>query len=125
MPGIPNWIGAIILPFFTWMLLYRMQKRLDQPNTAETIRKLFLRFLAAAMVATGISICFSLGIEIPGFDLLGILGLGFVFPLYYAEFLLVWVLGTAFPFGAVIPMGFGSFFALICFILYLIGRLLR
>ncbi|MEO1487700.1 MAG: hypothetical protein AAFU57_18330, partial [Bacteroidota bacterium] len=28
MPGIPNWIGAIILPFFTWILLHRMQKRL-------------------------------------------------------------------------------------------------
>ena len=125
MPGIPNWIGAIILPFFTWMLLYRMQKRLDKPNTTEIKRKLFLRFIAAAIVAIGISICFSLGIEIPGFVLLSILGLGFVFPLYYAEFLLGWVLGSAFTFGALIPIGFGSIFVLICFILYQIGRILR
>ncbi|MEM6893288.1 MAG: hypothetical protein AAF554_06315 [Bacteroidota bacterium] len=125
MPGIPNWIGAIILPFFTWGLLHRMQRRLDKPNTTETKRKLFLRFLAAAGVAMGIAICFSLGIEIPGFVLLAILGLGFIFPLYYAEFLLGWVLGSAFTFGAVIPIGFGSIFALICFMLYQIGRLLR
>ena len=125
MPGIPNWIGAIILPFFTWMLLYRMQKRLDKPITTETKRNLFLRFLAAVIVAIGIAVCFSLGIEIPSFVLLGILGLGFFFPLYYAEFLLGWVLGSAFTFGAVLPMGFGSIFALICFILYQVGRLLR
>jgi hypothetical protein len=29
MPGIPNWWGAIVLPFFTYFLLFRISKRLD------------------------------------------------------------------------------------------------
>lgn len=122
MPGIPNWIGALILPFFTWFLLYRIQKRTDKTDSTGSLKKVFFRFLAAAAVAVGISVCFTMGIEIPSFVLLSILGLGLFFPLYNSEYLLGWVLGSSFTFGAVIPMGFGSLFALVCFLLFLLGR---
>lgn len=125
MPGIPNWVGAIILPFFTWFLLYRIQKRSDAADPNPGLKLIGLRFLMAALVAIGIAVCFTLGIEIPGFILLSILGLGLFFPLYYSEFLLGWVLGSAFTFGAVIPMGFGSLFALVCFLLFLIGSIVK
>ena len=122
LPGIPNWIGAIVLPFFSWFLLYRIQKRTESKKSANSIRKILIRFLLAAAVAITISVCFMNGIEIPPLILLSILGLGLFFPLFYSEFLLGWVLGSAFTFGAVIPMGFGSIFALICFILFQFGR---
>lgn len=125
MPGIPNWVGALILPFFTWLLLYRIQRRTNRPQSPDSLKKIGLRFLAAAAVAITIAICFVNGIQIPTLVLLSILGLGLFFPLYYSEFLLGWVLGSAFTFGAVIPMGFGSIFALICFGLFVFGRFIR
>ena len=123
MPGIPNWIGAIGLPFFTWFLLFRIKFRVNRSKSRDTLSLVFKRFALAAMVAIGIAICFMNGIEIPMAVLLGILGLGLIFPLYYSEFLLGWVLGSAFTFGAVIPMGFGSIFALVCWLLFQLGRL--
>ncbi|MET1259805.1 hypothetical protein ABV409_10695 [Flagellimonas sp. DF-77] len=123
MPGIPNWIGAICLPFFTWFLLFRIKFRVNRSKSRDTLSLVFKRFALAAMVAIAIAICFMNGIEIPMAVLLGILGLGLFFPLYYSEFLLGWVLGSALTFGAVIPMGFGSIFALVCWLLFQLGRL--
>ena len=123
MPGIPNWVGAIIFPFFTWFLLSRIRKRANSNTSRESLKKIVLRFLAALFVAIIMAVCFMNGIEIPKVVLLSILGLGLFFPIYYSEFLLGWVLGSAFTFGAVIPMGFGSIFALICFGLFVLGRL--
>ena len=122
MPGIPNWIGASILPFYTWWLLLRIQKRQQKQGTSFSISLVFKRFLLAAVLAITIAVCFVHGIQIPTGILLGILGLGIIFPLFYSEFLLGWVLGSSFTFGAVIPMGFSPFLALGCFLLYQIGR---
>ena len=121
----PNWLGALILPFFTWFLLYRIQNRTNNPDSPEPLSKIVLRFLIAAAVAIGIAVCFTLGIEIPSFILLSILGLGLFFPLYKSEFLLGWVLGSSFTFGAIIPMLMGSLFALVCFLLFSLGRLVK
>lgn len=123
MPGIPNWIGALLLPFFSWFLLYRIQKRTNRAVAPDSLKTVLSRFLIAAAVAITIAVCFMKGIEIPPLILLSILGLGLIFPLYYAEFLLGWIIGSAFTFGAVIPMGFGSIFALVCFILHKLGKL--
>lgn len=125
MPGIPNWLGAILLPFFTWFLLGRIRRRVNIPNSKESLGKVGLRFLAAALVAIAISVCFTLGIEIPGYVLLSIFVLAFFFPLFNSEYVLGWVMGSAFTFGAVIPMGFGSLFALVCFVLYKIASAVR
>jgi len=123
MPGIPNWVGALILPFFTWFLVFRIRKRVNSDTSRESLKKVVLRFLAALSVSVALAVCFMNGIEIPKAVLLSILALGLFFPLYYSEFLLGWVLGSAFTFGAVIPMGFGSIFALVCFVLFSLGRL--
>jgi TRAP-type C4-dicarboxylate transport system permease small subunit len=32
MPGIPNWWGALVLPVFTYFLLFRISKRLNEPD---------------------------------------------------------------------------------------------
>ncbi len=124
MPPFPNWLGAIILPFFTWGLLYRIQKRVDDPNHKDTFKVAFGRFLLALLVSGCIAICFELGIEIPGFVLLGILGLGFFFPLYKSEFLLGWVLALSYSFGAIIPMLFAVVLGGVLFVFYQFVRLL-
>lgn len=129
LPGIPNWLGAIVLPFFTWFLLYRIHIRIDLPDipvVSESIRKVFLRFIAAFLVSVSIAIFFTLEIDVIDYIMGGIFILAFFFPLYKSEYLLGWVLGSTFTFGAIIPIGFGSIFALILFIFYKVaGAILR
>ena len=122
LPGIPNWVGGCILPFFTWFLLHRIHKRREASDAKESIRLIIYRFLVALSIAVFISVCFTSGIDAIDYIMLGIMILAFVFPLYKAEYLLGWVLGSALTFGAVIPMVFGSVLALIFWFFYKIGR---
>ena len=125
LPGIPNWLGAIVLPFFTWFLLYRIHKRIDGRDlqvASESLRIVILRFLAAAMIAITIAVCFMNGIDVIDYIMGSLFLLAFFFPLYKSEYLLGWVLGSTFTFGAIIPIGFGSIFALVFFIFYKVLR---
>ncbi|WP_422860293.1 hypothetical protein ACOKFD_05300 [Flagellimonas sp. S174] len=125
LPGIPNWLGALILPFFTWFLLHRIAKRANSRDSKERLKLIIFRFLAALTVSIVIAFCFTFSIDIIDYIMLIIFVLAFVFPFYKSEFLLGWVLGSAFTFGAAIPMGFGSLFALVCFVFYVIGRFVK
>lgn len=118
LPGIPNWVGGIVLPFFTWFLLYRIHKRIDTSPSKVQLRTVAYQFIAALLVAATISVCFTMGIDVIDYIMLGILALACILPLYRSEYLLGWVVGSSFTFGAVIPIIFGSLLALICYILY-------
>ena len=121
LPGIPNWLGAILLPFFTWFLLYRIHARIDWPDipvASESFRDVLFRFIAAFLISVSIAVFFTMKIDVIDYIMGCIFLLAFFFPLYKSEYLLGWVLGSSFTFGAMIPIGFGSVFALILFILY-------
>jgi len=123
LPGIPNWLGGIVLPFFTWLLLHRIHKRIAGTDVAsKSLRSVIMRFLLAMAVAISISIFFTLEIGLIDYIMPSIFILAFIFPLYKSEYLLGWVMGSAFTFGAIIPIGFGSLFALVCLMLYTIPR---
>jgi len=122
MPPMPDWLGAIILPFYSWVALGQIHKRVDAPEPKDSYLTVFLRFLLALGVALTIAICFENGIEIPGYVLLSIFVFAFFFPLYRAEFVMGWVLGLSYTFGAIIPMLFGLVFAGLFFVLYTIGQ---
>lgn len=127
LPGITNWWGAIVLPFFTWFLLYRIHKRIDGPNmpvASESLRIIILRFFAAAFVAIAISIFFMNSIDVIDYIMGCLFVLAFFFPLYKSEYLLGWVLGSAFIFGAIIPISFSSIIALVFFLFYKILRVI-
>src|SRR6056297_969866 len=121
MPGIPNWWGAIVLPIFTYFLLSRIAKRLNKPKNKESLKLIGSRLLAGVIFAVGISISFMNEIDITDYIMGLIFILAFVFPLYKSEYLLGWVFGSAFSFGAIIPMLFGS---ILCFIFFLIYQLM-
>ncbi len=128
LPGIPNWLGGLALPFFTWFLLYRIHKRIDKPEmpvTSERLRSVISRFLLAMGISIAISIFFTFEIDVIDYIMLTIFVLAFIFPLYKSEYLLGWVIGSTFTFGAIIPIGFGSIFALIFFILYKSPRMIK
>lgn len=128
LPGIPNWVGGLILPFFTWFLLYRIHKRTEgqEPVPAsDTLGAVLRRFWVAFAIAVSISIFFSLQIDVIDYIMLAIFALALVYPLYKAEYLLGWVLGSTLTFGAMIPMVFGSVLALVFYILYQIVTFIR
>lgn len=121
LPGIPNWLGGIVLPFFTYFLLYRIHKRIDGPNCKEKLQQVVLSFLASALVAISIAICFMNEMDVIDYIMGSLFILAFFKPLYKAEYLLGWVLGSSFTFGAIIPIAFGSLFCLLLFIFYKVG----
>jgi len=125
MPGIPNWLGALVLPFFTWFLLGRIQKRMNRSNSDETLKKIGFRFLAALLFAITISICFLNDIMIVDYIMGTIFLLAFIFPLYKSEYLLGWVVGAAYTFGAIIPIAFGGLLVFNFFLLSLLGKWIR
>ena len=122
MPGIPNWLGALVLPFFTWFLLSRIHKRIDREGDSENLGTAVRRFVAALLVGISMSVFFTYYVPILNYILLALFVLAFFIPLYKSEYLLGYVLGSAFTFGAIIPMGFGSILALVFFICYKISR---
>ncbi|MFK7812124.1 MAG: hypothetical protein AB8B59_06495 [Maribacter sp.] len=126
LPGIPNWLGGIVLPFFIWFLLYRIHKRIDGAETAvasESLRSVIMRFLLAMTIAITISVFFTLEFDFIDYIMMAIFVFAFIFPLYKSEYLLGWVMGSAFTFGAIIPIGFGSIFVLAFFLFFKIPRI--
>lgn len=121
LPGIPNWVGGLVLPFFTWFLLYRIHRRMsgfEMLPASERLNAILKRFLLSLSIALSISVFFSLQIDIIDYIMLGIIVLALFYPLYKSEYLLGWVLGSSFTFGAIIPIVFGSILALMLFIVY-------
>lgn len=125
MPGIPNWAGAIVLPFFAWFLLGRIQKRLDASDSGDTVKKMAIRFFAGLLFAIAISICFLNDIMVVDYLMGAVFLLAFIYPLYKSEYLLGWVIGAAYTFGAIIPIGFGSLLCLLFFLIYSVVTWLR
>lgn len=125
LPGIPNWLGAIVLPFFTWYVLNRIHKRIDKPNfkgIPETFEKILFRFFASVLVSATIAICFMNSIDAMDYIMGALFVMAFIFPLYKSEYLLGWVVGSTLTFGAMIPIVFGSILAGIFFVLYKMPR---
>jgi len=128
MPSISNWWGGILLPLLTWFLLYRMQKRLtlhpSEKSSGSALPVTLLYGFAGALVfGILLSTSFALGhAAVPGYMLISIFLLALIFPIYRAEYLLGFVIGMTFTFGAVLPTGIGSVFALIGAVIYLLIR---
>lgn len=76
------------------------------------------------MVSIIIAVCFMNNIDVIDYIMGSLFILAFFFPLYKSEYLFGWVLGSAFTFGAIIPIMFGSIFASVFFLLYKIPRAL-
>jgi hypothetical protein len=130
MPSVSNWWGALVLPLLAWFLSYRTQKRLtrSQDKNSETSvipLEVMYGFAGALLFGVALSITYTLGFkDIPGYMINGLLILALFFPIYRAECLLGFVIGMTFTFGAVLPTGIGSIFALIGAVLYLFVRTL-
>lgn len=121
MPRFSNGWGALVLPLLTWVLLYRVQRRIFQNGGAEpaAIRSAIYGFVIAWVYGIVLAAFFEFGYpDVTSYMTLGIFAWALFFPVYRAEYFLGYVLGLSVTFGAVLPTGVGSILVLISFVLF-------
>lgn len=121
LPGISNWWGGIILPLLTWFLLYLIQKRMnenDRLNVKNNLIYFVYRFLGALLFGILLSFFFTIGSDIPGYMMIGVILLSFFIPLFRAEYLLGFLLGMTYTFGAILPIVIGIVLTIIFIITF-------
>ena len=119
LPEISNAWGGLLLPLLTWFLLYCIQKRAEDNDTKT---KILYGFLGALAFGILLSASFTLGFKMEKYMLLSVFPLALLLPIYRSEYLLGFVLGMTFTFGAVLPTLIGSILVLISAVLYLFVR---
>jgi uncharacterized membrane protein YeaQ/YmgE (transglycosylase-associated protein family) len=130
LPEISNWWGALLLPLLSWILFYRIKKRavadIDNELKGSGFQiNIIYGFIGALFSGILLSVFFTLGYaNFPAYVLLMILMSGLFFPIYRAEYILGFVLGMTFTFGAVLPTVIAFILALIGAFLYLCIRTL-
>ena len=127
LPEISNWWGALLLPVLTWILWGRIEKRLNKQGSSTQLANQNTKIIGLLLLGLilGLSIAVSFTYDYNFFldnVLYVFLVLGFFLPLYYAEFILGFILGMTYTFGAVLPTVFILIIAGFGFLLY---RLLR
>jgi hypothetical protein len=124
LPSISNWWSGLLLPILTWFLLSRIEKRLDKKNsqtqqTNNAISKVFWIFLIGLVFGVLLSTSFINDYK-PFLDnvLYILILLSFIIPIYYSEFILGFILGMTYTFGAIIPTVFILIIAVIGLVAY-------
>ena len=128
LPSISNWWSGILLPTLTWFLLSRIEKRINEentltPQTNNAISTVFWLFLTGLVFGILLSTSFTNEYK-PFLDnvLYIIIVLSFIIPVYYSEFILGFILGMTYTFGAIIPTVFILIVAVIGLVAYRIVR---
>jgi hypothetical protein len=128
LPAISNGWGALLLPTLSWFLLYRIHKSVFGSKNGSSQLTILLQsklygFLSSLLFGIILSALFTLGYsQLCGYMMLGLLALAIFFPIYRPEYLLGFVLGMTFTFGAVLPTGIGIIIGLIAFVLFVSMR---
>ncbi|MER2996654.1 hypothetical protein [Pontibacter populi] len=124
LPAISNWWSGLLLPVLTWFLIGRTEKRLSkqflqvqQTNILQSqVLGLFVTGLVLGVViATSFTYGYNTFLDnVPYIILL----LSLIIPIFYAEFMLGFILGMTYTFGAILPTIFILLLAAIGFLTY-------
>lgn len=127
-PSISNWWSGLLLPILTWLLLSRIEKRIDMQSSQtqhsnKSISKICWMFLTALVFGVLLSISFVNEYK-PFLDnvLYILIILSFIIPIFYSEFILGFILGMTYTFGAIIPTLFILIMAVIGLFAYIFIR---
>lgn len=124
LPEISNWWGAMLLPALTWILLGRIEKRLNKQDTLnQQIINPFFKIIGLFLLGLtlGISIVVSFTNNYYYFlDNVPYVFLVFslVFPLHYSEFILGFIIGMTYTFGVLLPTIFILIIVALGFLIY-------
>jgi hypothetical protein len=128
LPEISNWWGGLVLPLLTWILLYRIQKRVIRHNNEKADTSTYLKYVlygfgGALLFGILLAAFFTFGYpDISGYMVFALFPLALFFPIYRPECLLGFVIGMTYTFGGVLPTVVGSIFLLAGAVLYLLVR---
>jgi hypothetical protein len=124
LPEISNWWGGLLLPGLTWLLLGKIEKRLNNQKSVIDKSKsqkfsILVLFIVGIILGVLISVSFTSDYK-PILDniLYVILVLSLLVRIYYAEFMLGFILGMIYTFGVVIPTIFIFIIGAVGFLLY-------
>lgn len=112
LPALWNGWGIVVLPVLAWIASSRAFQRTE--GAWRLHRPFALRLMSALLAGLALSMAFSFGREdIAGMVLVGLLLSALVVRAYRIEYLLGFVLGMAFTFGALLPTLIGGCIALL------------
>ena len=109
MPAISNWWGLLVIPLLTWWLVGRIQRSVMARRRGGELNYQrggivpWTGFVAALVYGAALAIAFSLGSPFVNYLFFALLALALVIRAWRAEFVLGFVLGMTFVFGAVLP----------------------
>jgi len=128
LPAISNWWSGLFIPLLTWILLGRINSRISKQNRQEPAAKsqnIKSRLMFSIGLSFGIliSIAFENNYHLMLDNVLyAIIIMSLLIPIFLSEFILGFVLGMTFTFGAILP----TLFILIAAAFgYLIYRFIR
>ncbi len=130
MPAISNWFGLLLVPLLVWVALGRIARRsatLVQAGSRERFMTVVrLRFALSLAWGGALALAFTKGHPAVSYLFLGAFVIAPLVHGYRAEYLLGFVLGMTFTFGAVLPLLAGGVIALFAWVMRLtIGALAR
>lgn len=131
LPAISNWWGGLLLPVLTWFLLGRIEKRLAKDDAVMQSAKnrnikIVGLFVLGLIFGLGIAVSFTNDYNLFLDNVLYIiLILSLLVPIYYPEFILGFILGMTYTFGAILPTAFIQITAGLGFLIYKLFRLRR
>ena len=109
-PSISNWWGLLILPFLAWFSTVRIEKRVslqpsDAPVRAKILRFVLIGFFCMLVLSLvqSLSVIFGYG-NVAMYLSLGLVVVGLFLPIYKAECIFGYVIGSIVFSGAIIPL---------------------
>jgi len=124
LPAISNWWSGILLPILTWILLGRIITRIEKKgikNNEYRQRIINILWLFSIGLIFGILLSVSFVHNYKPFldnVLYVFLILSFIVPIFFSEFILGFVLGMTYTFGAILPTAFILIMAAIGIVIY-------
>jgi hypothetical protein len=105
MPSVSNWWGMLLIPALAWFLLGRIERRLvrEEGGAAPVPPAVWAGFFGALAYGAVLALAFTFKFEGIATIFLGIFALSLFIPTYRAEYVLGFVLGMVFTFGAILP----------------------
>jgi vacuolar-type H+-ATPase subunit I/STV1 len=131
LPAISNWWGVLLVPALTWFLVGRIQRRISKqaPYNPGLPPVVLAGFLGSLVYGAALALAFTMNYGAVTYIFLGLFAVSLLLPTYRAEYVLGFVLGMSFTFGAVLPtviaLAVASFSGLLHFLFGAVWRFIR
>jgi hypothetical protein len=131
LPAISNWWGVLLLPALTWFVIGRIQGRVSRqavnnPGRFRVTPLVLAGFFGSLAYGSGLALAFTMNHQAVSYIFLGLFAVSLLAPTYRSEYVLGFVLGMTFTFGAVLPTVIALLFASFSgFVHWLVGSVWR